>query len=275
MTPIKFGTKPNAFWTLSRTGLLSGAVSAVCTGKVAIVTGGSRGLGKAIALELAAQGAKVAVNYNSNADAANAVVAEIQEMGSEAIAVQADVSQLDAAQNLVKETTKTFGQVDILVNNAGTTRDTLLMMMKEEQWDQVLDINLKSVFNCSKAVARPMVRKKNGGRIINISSVSGLTGLPGQTNYSASKAGMIGFSKALAKELGNRQITVNVIAPGFFPTDLTSDLPEEQKKWILENTPLGRMGDAKDIAYAVSFLASDRAAFITGEVLRVDGGLAM
>lgn len=243
--------------------------------KVAIVTGGSRGLGKAIALDLATHGAKIAVNYNSNADAANAVVAEIEAMGGEAIAVQADVSNFESAQALIKAATKAFGQVDILVNNAGTTRDTLLMMMKESQWDDVLDINLKSVFNCSKAVARPMIRRKQGGRIINISSVSGLVGLPGQTNYSASKAGMIGFTKALAKELGGRQITVNVVAPGFFPTDLTSDLPEEQKKWILENTPLGRMGNAQEVANAVTFLASDRAAFITGEVLRVDGGLAM
>ena len=245
------------------------------SGKVAIVTGGSRGLGRAIVEELAAQGAKIAVNYNSSADTANEVVAQIEANGGEAIAVQADVSQFDAAQALVKATTAAFGHVDILVNNAGTTRDKLLMMMKEDDWDQVIDINLKSVFNCSKAVARPMIRRKQGGRVINISSVSGLVGLPGQTNYSASKAGIIGFTKAMAKELGGRQITVNAVAPGFFPTDLTSTLPEEQQKWIMETTPLGRMGEAKEIAYAVSFLASDRAAFITGEVLRVDGGLAM
>ena len=244
-------------------------------GKVAIVTGGSRGIGRAIAEDLAKNGAKVVVNYNSNADAANEVVAAIETMGSEAIAVQADVSDFDQAQALAKATTEKFGQIDILVNNAGTTKDTLLMMMKEDQWDDVININLKSAFNMSKAVARPMVRKKKGGRIINISSVSGITGLPGQSNYSASKAGMIGFSKALAKELGVRAITVNCIAPGFIPTDLTSILEEDRKNWIIENTPLGRMGKPEEIAHAVTFLASDRAAFITGETLRVDGGIAM
>ncbi len=244
-------------------------------GKVAIVTGGSRGIGRAIAEDLAKNGAKIVVNYNSNADAANEAVAAIQALGSEAIAVQADVSDFEQAQALGKSTIETFGQIDILVNNAGTTKDTLLMTMKEAQWDDVMDINLKSAFNMSKAVARPMIRKKNGGRIINISSVSGLIGLPGQSNYSASKAGMIGFSKALAKELGGRAITVNCIAPGFVPTDLTSILEEERVKWITESTPLGRMGKPEEIAYAVTFLASDHAAFITGETLRVDGGIAM
>ena len=244
-------------------------------GKVAIVTGGSRGIGRAIAEDLAKNGAKIVVNYNSNADAANETVAAIQALGSEAIAVQADVSDFEQAQALGKSAIETFGQIDILVNNAGTTKDTLLMTMKEAQWDDVMDINLKSAFNMSKAVARPMIRKKNGGRIINISSVSGLIGLPGQSNYSASKAGMIGFSKALAKELGVRAITVNCIAPGFVPTDLTSILEEERVKWITESTPLGRMGKPEEIAYAVTFLASDHAAFITGETLRVDGGIAM
>lgn len=244
-------------------------------GKVAIVTGGSRGIGRAIAEDLAKNGAKVVVNYNSNADAANEAVAAIEALGSEAIAVQADVSNFEQAQALAKATTEKFGQVDILVNNAGTTKDTLLMMMKEAQWDDVININLKSAFNMSKAVARPMVRRKKGGRIINISSVSGIIGLPGQSNYSASKAGMIGFSKALAKELGVRAITVNCIAPGFIPTDLTSVLEEDRVKWIQENTPLGRMGKPEEIAYAVTFLASDQAAFITGETLRVDGGIAM
>ena len=244
-------------------------------GKVAIVTGGSRGIGRAIAEDLAKNGAKVVVNYNSNADAANEAVAAIEALGSEAIAVQADVSDFEQAQALSKATTEKFGQIDILVNNAGTTKDTLLMMMKEAQWDDVMNINLKSAFNMSKAVARPMVRRKKGGRIINISSVSGIIGLPGQSNYSASKAGMIGFSKALAKELGVRAITVNCIAPGFIPTDLTSVLEEDRVKWIQENTPLGRMGKPEEIAYAVTFLASDQAAFITGETLRVDGGIAM
>ncbi|MFT5193876.1 MAG: 3-oxoacyl-[acyl-carrier protein] reductase [Cellvibrionaceae bacterium] len=244
-------------------------------GKIAIVTGGSRGIGRAIAEDLAKHGAKVVVNYNSNADAAKEVVAAIEALGSEAIAVQADVSNFDQAQALAKAATEKFGQIDILVNNAGTTKDTLLMTMKEAQWDDVININLKSAFNMSKAVSRPMVRRKQGGRIINISSVSGIIGLPGQSNYSASKAGMIGFSKALAKELGVRAITVNCIAPGFIPTDLTSVLEESRVEWIMENTPLGRMGKPEEIAYAVTFLASDRAAFITGETLRVDGGIAM
>ena len=186
-----------------------------------------------------------------------------------------NVADFDAAQQLVKAATERFGQVDILVNNAGTTRDTLLMMMKEEQWDTVLDINLKSVFNCCKAIARPMIRRKKGGRIINITSVSGLVGLQGQTNYSASKAGMIGFSKAFAKEVGSRNITVNCVAPGFIPTDLTAELPEDVVKWATENTPLGRMGRPEEVAHAVTFLASDRAAYITGEVIKVDGGMAM
>ncbi|MEM8859301.1 MAG: 3-oxoacyl-[acyl-carrier-protein] reductase [Chloroflexota bacterium] len=244
-------------------------------GKVAIVTGGSRGIGRAIAEDLAKNGAKIVVNYNSNADAANETVAAIEALGSEAIAIQADVSDFEQAQALAKAAKEKFDQIDILVNNAGTTKDTLLMTMKEAQWDDVLNINLKSAFNMSKAVARPMVRRKQGGRIINISSVSGIIGLPGQSNYSASKAGMIGFSKALAKELGVRAITVNCIAPGFIPTDLTSVLEEDRVKWIQENTPLGRMGKPEEIAYAVTFLASDQAAFITGETLRVDGGIAM
>ncbi len=245
------------------------------TGKVAIVTGGSRGIGRAIAEDLAANGAKVVVNYNSNATAAEEVVSAIKATGGDALAVQANVADFEQAQQLIKATTDAFGQVDILVNNAGTTRDTLLMLMKEDQWDEVLDINLKSVFNCCKAVARPMIRGKRGGRIINITSVSGLVGLPGQTNYSASKAGMIGFTKAFAKEVGSRGITVNAIAPGFVPTDLTADLPEDMVKWATENTPLGRMGKPEEVAHAVTFLASDNASYITGEVIRVDGGIAM
>ncbi len=242
--------------------------------KVALVTGASRGIGRAIALDLAANGATVVINYHSSADAAQAVVAEIEAQGGTATAVQADVSNFEAAQALVKATLDQYGQIDILVNNAGTTRDTLLMMMKEEQWDLVLDTNLKSVFNCCKAVTRPMVRRKKGGRIINISSVSGIVGLPGQTNYSASKAGMIGFTKALAKELGSRQITVNAVAPGFVPTDLTADLPDELVDWAISNTPLGRLGEPTEVAHMVTFLASDKASFITGEVIRVDGGIA-
>ncbi len=184
-------------------------------GKIAIVTGASRGIGRAIAEDFAANGAAVVVNYNASAAAAEEVVASIEEGGGTAVAIQADVSDFAAAQQLIKTTLDTFGQIDILVNNAGTTADTLLLMMKESQWDTVLDTNLKSVFNCSKAAARPMVRRKKGGRIINISSVSGIVGQPGQANYAASKAGIIGFTKSLAKELGSRNITVNAVAPGF------------------------------------------------------------
>lgn len=242
-------------------------------GKVAVVTGASRGIGRAIAETLAAEGATVVVNYHANAAAAEEVVGVITERGGTALAVQADVSDMAAAEGLIKRAIEVYGHVDILVNNAGTTRDTLLLSMKEEQWDVVLTTNLKSVFNCCKAVTRPMLRRKQGGRIINISSVSGIVGQPGQTNYAASKAGIIGFSKSLAKELGSRQITVNVVAPGFVLTDLTADLSEDLVKQTLAYIPLGRWGEAQEIAHAVAFLASDRAAYITGEVLRVDGGI--
>lgn len=244
-------------------------------GKVAIVTGASRGLGRAIAEDLAANGATVVVNYHSSADAAEEVVAGIIAGGGTASVYQADVSEFDAAQALVKDTLNTYGQIDILVNNAGTARDMLIMMMKEDDWDVVIDTNLKSLYNCSKAVLRPMLRRKQGGRIINISSVVGIAGQGGQTNYAASKAGIIGFTKALAKEVGPRQITVNAVAPGFFPTALTADLSDDLIAKALEYTPLGRMGKLEEVAYLVTFLASDRAAFITGEVIRVDGGMAM
>jgi 3-oxoacyl-[acyl-carrier protein] reductase len=243
--------------------------------KVAIVTGASRGIGRAIAEELAAQGARVVVNYHANAAAAAEVVAGITEAGGTAVAVQADVSDFDAAQELVKTAVDTFGQIDILVNNAGTTRDTLLLMMKEEQWDTVIDTNLKSVFNCCKAVARPMVRRKQGGRIINISSVSGIVGQAGQANYAASKAGIIGLTKSLAKELGSRSITVNAVTPGFVLTDLTADLPDELVQKTLEFIPLGRWGELGEIAHVVAFLASPQSSYITGQVLAVDGGIAM
>ncbi len=242
--------------------------------KVAVVTGASRGIGRAIAVELARRGARVVVNYNHNAEAAAEVVAAIEADGGEAVAVQADVGNFVQAAGLIKAAKDAFGQIDVLVNNAGTTRDQLMMLMKEDDWDDVLRINLKSVFNCCKAVARMMVRQRRG-RIINITSVSGIAGQGGQTNYAASKAGIIGFTKSLAKELGPRSITVNSIAPGFIPTDLTNDLPEELKQQAIEATPLRRMGKPEEIAYAVAFLASDEAAFITGETLTVDGGLVM
>jgi 3-oxoacyl-[acyl-carrier protein] reductase len=244
-------------------------------GKVAVVTGASRGLGRAIAEEMAANGARVVVNYHSSEGPAQEVVAAIVNRGGTAVAVRADVSKLAEAQDLVKATLEHYGQLDILVNNAGTTRDTMLMMMSEEQWDTVIDANLKSVFNCCKAALRPMMRRKQGGRIINISSVVGLAGQGGQANYAASKAGIIGFTKSLAKEVGSRRITVNAIAPGFFPTALTAVLPEEVVGKALELIPLGRLGEVDEVAHLAAFLASDKAAYITGEVIRVDGGLAM
>ena len=242
--------------------------------KSAIVTGASRGIGRAIALELAKRGAAVIVNFNSSEAAANEVVKAIIDAGGKAIAFKADVSKMDEAVALVKACTDAFGKVDILVNNAGTTRDTLLMMMSEADWDHVIGADLKSVFNCCKAAVKPMIRAR-GGRIINISSVVGLAGQGGQTNYAAAKAGVIAFSKSLAKEIGSRNITVNCVAPGFIPTALTDVLTDEQKQVVIKSTPLGRFGTPEEVAYAVSFLASEDAAFITGAVLTVDGGLVM
>jgi 3-oxoacyl-[acyl-carrier protein] reductase len=242
--------------------------------KAAVATGASRGIGRAIALELARRGASVVVNYHRSTESAAEVVAAIEATGGQAIAVQADVGDFEQAAGLIRSAIDTFGRIDILVNNAGTTRDQLLMLMKEKDWDDVLRTNLKSVFNCCKAAARPMVRQR-WGRIINIASISGIAGQGGQTNYAASKAGIIGFTKSLAKELGPRNITVNGIAPGFIPTDLTADMPEEWKQRVIEMTPLRRMGQPEEVAYAAAFLASDEASFITGEVLTVDGGLVM
>ncbi len=242
--------------------------------KVAIVTGASRGIGRAIAIDLAARGAAVVVNYHSSESAAQEVAQVIQLAGGRAVIARADVSRLDEAAGLAKAAADAFGKVDILVNNAGTTRDTLLMTMKEDDWDHVVATDLKSVYTCSKAVVRQMIRQR-GGRIINIASVVGLAGQAGQVNYAAAKAGVIGFTKSLAKELGSRNITVNAVAPGFIPTALTSVLTEEQKELAIKLTPLGRFGKPEEVAYAVSFLASEEAAFITGAVLTVDGGLVM
>jgi len=243
--------------------------------KVAIVTGASRGIGRAIAEELASEGAKVVVNYHASAVAAEEVVTSIVGKGGEAISVKADVGNFADAQELVKTTVDTYGQVDVLVNNAGTTRDMLIMMMKEEDWDIVLETNLKSVFNCSKAVIRPMMRRRKGGRIINISSVVALVGQGGQTNYAASKAGILGFTRSLAREVGSRQITVNAVTPGYFPTALTAVISEDLVEKSKEMIPLGRWGELQEVAYLVAFLASDKAAYITGQTISVDGGVAM
>jgi len=242
--------------------------------KIAIVTGGSRGIGRAIALKLASLGAKVVVNYRVNAEAAQEVVEAIKAQGGEAIAVQADVRNADDAKRLVQTAQSTYGRLDILVNNAGIHRDNLLVRMSEEDWDAVMDTNLRGTFNCTKAAMRPMMKQRYG-RIVNITSVSGLAGNPGQANYSAAKAGLVGFTKAVAKEVGPRKITVNAIAPGYITTDQTAYLPEEWKAKAIEMTPLGRAGSPEDIANAVAFLVSDEAGFVTGVVLRVDGGLVM
>jgi 3-oxoacyl-[acyl-carrier protein] reductase len=242
--------------------------------KVAVVTGSSRGIGAGIAKAFAAQGAKVVINHRSSPEGAEEVVAATRADSGEATVIQADVSQFDEAQRLIKETIDTYGQIDILVNNAGTTRDMLIMKMKPEDWELVLKTNLFSAYNCSKAVTRPMMKKRSG-RIINITSVVGLAGQAGQTNYAASKAGLIGFTKSLAKELGSRNITVNAIAPGFIPTALTDVLSEEMIQATIKNTPVGRLGTIEDVATAAVFLASDEASFITGQVLTVDGGLVM
>lgn len=243
-------------------------------GRVAIVTGSSRGIGRAIALELARQGCRVVVNYRTNAAAAAEVVDLIQGAGGEARAVQADVSLAADAQRMIDFALDTFGTVDILVNNAGITRDTLLLRMSEEDWDAVLNTILKGAFQCARSVVRTFLRKRSG-RIINIGSVVGLVGNAGQANYAAAKAGLVGLTKALARELGSRNITVNLVAPGFIQTDLTAHLSEELVGKVLAQIPVGRLGRPEDVAAAVAFLASERAAYITGQVLCVDGGLAM
>lgn len=243
-------------------------------GRVAIVTGASRGIGRAIALELGKHGASVVVNYNSSPTAAEEVVTEIVASGGEGLAVQANVSDAVQVEALFKATTERFGKVDILVNNAGVTRDNLIIRMSEDDFDTVIDTNLKSAWLCCKAAIGLMMRKRYG-RIINISSVSGVVGQAGQTNYSASKAGLIGLTKSLAREYANRGITVNAVAPGFVLTDLTKDLPEELVKNLNSVIPVGRWGKVEEIAHATAFLAADEASYITGQVINVDGGMAM
>jgi len=244
------------------------------TGKSAVVTGGSRGIGKQIALRLAQQGADVCFSYRGNAAAAKQTVAEIVALGRKAMSVQADVTQPESAEALVKAALEAYGKVDILVNNAGITRDDLIMRMSPEAWREVLETNLFGAFYTLKAVTRPMLRAK-GGRIINITSVSGQAGQMGQANYSSAKAGLIGLTKAAARELGSRGITVNAVAPGFVLTELTEGLSDDLKQQITDRTPLARFGTTEEVAYAVAFLASDEAAYITGQVLAVDGGLVM
>ncbi|MGQ9870500.1 3-oxoacyl-[acyl-carrier-protein] reductase [Leptodesmis sp.] len=240
--------------------------------KVAIVTGASRGIGRATALALASEGANVVVNYASSQEAADKVVAEITAMGSQAIALSADVSQADQVDNLVNAVMEKWGRIDVLVNNAGITRDTLLLRMKLEEWQAVIDLNLTGVFLCTRAVSKIMLKQRSG-RVINITSVAGQMGNPGQANYSAAKAGVIGFTKTVAKELASRGITVNAVAPGFIATDMTSDLNAEE---ILKFIPLNRYGQPEEVAGMIRFLAADpAAAYITGQVMNVDGGMVM
>ncbi|MCK4726840.1 MAG: 3-oxoacyl-[acyl-carrier-protein] reductase [Anaerolineales bacterium] len=242
--------------------------------KVALVTGSARGIGKAIAETLAKRGANLIVT-DLNIDQAAATAEEIRSnLGVETLALQVDVSDFNSVNTMIKGALEAFDQVDILVNNAGITRDNLIMRMDESDWDSVLDVNLKGAWNCSKALIRSMMKKRYG-RIINISSVSGLAGQAGQTNYSASKAGLIGLTKALAREVASRNITVNAVAPGFIPTALTVDLPDELKEGMMKLIPLNRWGTPEEIAYAVAFFTSDEAGYITGQVLSVDGGMMM
>jgi 3-oxoacyl-[acyl-carrier protein] reductase len=243
-------------------------------GKVALVTGGSRGIGRAIVLALAKAGADVAINYAGNTAAANETAEAVKAMGRKTILVQGDVADTETCQNMIKTVVSELGRLDILVNNAGITRDGLLMRMKEEDWDAVLSTNLKSMYNCTKAVMRTMMKQKSG-RIVNMASVVGETGNAGQANYAAAKAGVIGFTKAIAKEVASRGITVNAIAPGFIATDMTKVLGDEVQAEMVKTIPLGRPGKPEDVANAVLFFVSEEAAYITGQVLNVDGGMVM
>ncbi|AVM23784.1 3-oxoacyl-[acyl-carrier-protein] reductase [Bacillus pumilus] len=244
------------------------------TNKTAVVTGASRGIGRSIAIDLAKSGANVVVNYSGNEAKANEVVDEIKALGQQAFAVKADVSNAEEVQALMKQAIDTFGSIDILVNNAGITKDNLLMRMKENEWDDVININLKGVFNCTKAVTRQMMKQRSG-RIINLASVVGVCGNPGQANYVAAKAGVIGLTKTTAKELATRHITVNAVAPGFISTDMTDKLDENVQTEMLKQIPLARFGAPEDISNVVVFLASEGAGYITGQTIQVDGGMVM
>jgi 3-oxoacyl-[acyl-carrier protein] reductase len=244
------------------------------TGKVAVVTGAGKGIGRAIALRLAQHGASIVINYRSSAKEAEEVIQEIRKNGGKAEMVQGDVSSFEDADKVIKFAVLNFGRLDILVNNAGITKDTLLLRMKEEDFSKVIDVNLKGVFNCTKHASAVMLKQKSG-RIINISSVVGLMGNAGQANYAAAKAGILGFTKSIAKELGTRGITVNAIAPGFITTDMTEVLSDKVKEKLIENVPLKRLGSPEDVANLAAFLASDNASYITGQVINVDGGMVM
>ncbi len=242
--------------------------------KVALVTGASRGIGRSIALQLAEEGYHVVVNYAGNQEKAEEVVEQIKQKGVDAVAIQANVSNGDEVKAMIKEVVKTFGSIDVLVNNAGITRDNLLMRMKEREWDEVIDTNLKGVFNCIQKVT-PQMLKQRHGRIINLTSIVGAVGNPGQINYVASKAGVIGMTKTAARELASRSITVNAVAPGFIVSDMTDALNDELKETMKSQIPLGRFGQDTDIAHTVAFLASDKAEYITGQTIHVNGGMHM
>ncbi|KAF1086733.1 3-oxoacyl-(acyl-carrier-protein) reductase FabG [Sporotomaculum syntrophicum] len=243
-------------------------------GKVAVVTGASRGIGRAVAVTLAGLGAHIIVNYAGHVEGAKETSMLVRDLGVRALIHQADVANQEQVDTMMQQALQEFGRIDILVNNAGITRDNLLPRMREQDWDAVLDINLKGAYHCTKAALRPML-KARWGRIINISSVVGLSGNAGQSNYAAAKAGLIGFTKALAKEFGTRNITVNAVAPGYISTDMTADFSEENKTQLLSGVPLGRLGTTEDVATAVAFLASEWAGYITGQVIVVDGGMSM